>query len=156
MNAGWWKIDIHGCYSLVIINFAPICVCNNNRRMWRNNAHYRAFRYVINQQWWSHNAKSKRTVHGDNAEMSDRWLFLVDLCVGDIQITCNKKNNVCVSVNKDFYANDTPMIFTSDEVTRENHCRIASLVTKIGIHANTYISFISIILYILYFIITLL
>ena len=28
------------------------------------------------------------------------------------------------------------MIFTSDEVTSENHCRIASRVTKIVIHGN--------------------
>ena len=26
--SGWREIDIHGCYSLVKIAFAPICMCN--------------------------------------------------------------------------------------------------------------------------------
>ena len=34
---GWWDIDIHGCYSLMKIAFAPICACKNNRRIWRHN-----------------------------------------------------------------------------------------------------------------------
>ena len=38
------------------------------------------------------------------------------------------------------------MIFTSDFVTRENHCRIASLVTKIVIHGNS-----CVILYVLWY-----
>ena len=25
VNTGWWEINIHGCYSLVKIAFAPIC-----------------------------------------------------------------------------------------------------------------------------------
>ena len=32
---------------------------------------------------------------------------------------------------------DSVNIFTSDEVTRENHCRIASLVTNLAIHGNS-------------------
>ena len=31
VNTGWWEIDIHGCYSLVKINVAPICTYKNNR-----------------------------------------------------------------------------------------------------------------------------
>ena len=38
VNTGWWEIDIHGCYSLAKIAFAPIYACKNNRRIWRHNA----------------------------------------------------------------------------------------------------------------------
>ena len=37
VNTGWWEIDIHGCYSLVKIAFAPIGAGKNNRRIWRHN-----------------------------------------------------------------------------------------------------------------------
>ena len=30
-------IDIHGCYSLVKIDYAPICACNDNRQIWLHN-----------------------------------------------------------------------------------------------------------------------
>ena len=42
------------------------------------------------------------------------------------------KNNAWVIVNNDFCHEwgDSAMIFTSDEVTSENHCRIASRVTE--------------------------
>ena len=30
------QIDINVCYLLVRINFAPICKCKNNRRIWRH------------------------------------------------------------------------------------------------------------------------
>ena len=42
------------------------------------------------------------------------------------------KNNAWVTVNNAFCHEwgDSAMIFTSDEVTRENHCRIDSRVTK--------------------------
>ena len=45
----------------------------------------------------------------------------------------DKENNAWVTVNNDFFCHewrDSAMIFKSDEVTSENHCRIASQVTK--------------------------
>ena len=44
---------------------------------------------------------------------------------------------------------DSAMIFTSDEVTRENNCRIARLVTKIGIRGNPYIILLWLLLWVL-------
>ena len=79
------RIDIHGCYSLVKIAFAPICACKNNRRIWRHNASISGSRDVTDPLWWRHNAKSETTVLGDNGEMSDRWLFLAELCLQDIK-----------------------------------------------------------------------
>ena len=73
------KIDIHGCYSPVKIAFAPICACMNNRRIWRHHAITSRLLDVTDQLWWRHNAKSEKTVLG---EMSDRWLFLAELCSG--------------------------------------------------------------------------
>ena len=32
------EIDIHDCYPLLKIDFAPIWACKNNRRIWRHNA----------------------------------------------------------------------------------------------------------------------
>ena len=50
------------------------------------------------------------------------------------------KNKAWVTVNNDFFDHewgDLPMIFTSDEVTSENHWQITSRVTKkIVIHGN--------------------
>ena len=85
MNTGWWAIDIHGCNSLVKIAFAPICACENNRRIWRHNVCILCSRDVTDPLWWRHNAKSETTVPGDNCEVSDRWLFLAELCVQDIK-----------------------------------------------------------------------
>ena len=85
MNTGWWAIDIHGCYSLVKIPFAPISACENIRRIWRHNACISRSRDVTDPLWWRHNARSETTVPGDNCEMSDRWLFLAELCVQDIK-----------------------------------------------------------------------
>ena len=85
MNTGWWEIDIHGCYSLVKIAFAPICACENNRRIWRHNASISRSRDVPDPLWWRHNAKSETTVPGDNCKISVRWLFLAELCVQDIK-----------------------------------------------------------------------
>ena len=39
---------------------------------------------VSDQLWWRHNVKSENTIFGDNGEMSDRRLLLVDLCVHGI------------------------------------------------------------------------
>ena len=44
-----WEIDINGCYSLVQIAFAPICACNNDRRIWRYNANTLCSRDVADQ-----------------------------------------------------------------------------------------------------------
>ena len=33
VNTGWLEIEIHNCYTLVKIAFAPICACKNNRRI---------------------------------------------------------------------------------------------------------------------------
>ena len=69
MNTGWWEIDIHGCYSLVKIAFAPICTCKNNRRIWRHNASDSRSHDVTDQLWWHHNVKSEKTVLSNNGEM---------------------------------------------------------------------------------------
>ena len=64
--------DIHGCYSLVKIAFAPICAGKNNRRIWRHNASVLHSRDVTDQLWWRYNTKSEQTVLSDNGEISDR------------------------------------------------------------------------------------
>ena len=91
MNTGWWEIDIHGCYSLVKIAFAPICACKNNRRIWRHNAGISRSRDVTDQLWWRHNAMSEKTVPDDNCDMSDRWLFLEKMSVKDIKLRVRNK-----------------------------------------------------------------
>ena len=52
------------------------------------------------------------------------------------------KNYIIDSVNNDLLslARRHGMLFARDFLTRENHCRIPSLVTKIAINANTYIN----------------
>ena len=82
---GWQEIDIHGCYSLVKIAFAPICTYKNNRQIWRHNASISRSRDVTDQLWWLHNTKSEKTILGDDCEMSNRWLFLEKLCVKDMK-----------------------------------------------------------------------
>ena len=57
MNTGWGDSDIHGCYSLVKIAFAPICVCKGNRRIWRHNTSVLHSHDVTDQLWWPHNTK---------------------------------------------------------------------------------------------------
>ena len=54
------------------------------------------------------------------------------------------KNNAWVTVNKDLFCHewgDSAMIFTSDEVTSENHCRIAPRVTKKSLFTVTNVLF---------------
>ena len=53
------------------------------------------------------------------------------------------KNNAWVTMNNDFCHEwgDSVMIFTSDEVTSENHCRIASRVTKNSLFTVTNVLF---------------
>ena len=62
MNTVWWDNDIHSCYSLVKIAFAPICACKNNRQIWRHNASVLHSRDVTDQLWWRHNTKSEKTM----------------------------------------------------------------------------------------------
>ena len=63
MNTGWWEIDIHGCYSLVKIAFAPIYACKNNRQIWRHNASISFSRDVTDPLWWRHNAVRNKVIH---------------------------------------------------------------------------------------------
>ena len=91
MNTGWWEIDIHGCYSLVKIAFAPICAFKNNRRIWRHNASISRSCDVTDQLWWRHNAKSEKTVLDDNCDMRYRWFFLEKLYVKDIKLRVRNK-----------------------------------------------------------------
>ena len=114
MNTGWWEIDIHDCYSLVKIAFAPICACKNNRQIWRHNASISRSRDVTDPLRWRHNAKSETTVLGDSYR---EWRFL--------------GHSWC----------DLPMIFTRDFVTRENHRQIASLVTQKSLFTVTHALF---------------
>ena len=74
--------DIHCCYSLVKIAFVPICMCKNNRWIWRHNANNSRLRDVTNQMWWCHNAKSEKIFLGDNSKMKDRWFSLTNHVFG--------------------------------------------------------------------------
>ena len=47
-----WEIVIHGCYSLMKINFAPIWASKNNRRIWRHKNSTSRSREVTGQLWW--------------------------------------------------------------------------------------------------------
>ena len=131
---GWWEIDIHGCYSLVKIAFAPICPCKNNPRIWRHNASSSRLRVVTDPLWWHHNAKSETIVLGDNCEMSERWLFLAELCVQDIfsrivcsghKIMCKKWNNTFLTMNNNFWV-------THDAICQWFSLMTSSLVKIIG------------------------
>ena len=143
MNTGWWEIDIHGCYSLVKISLAPICACKNNRRLWCHNASTSCLRDVTDHLWWRHNATSWYLVLGDNGEISNRLLFLTELCVQEMKWHVRNKIMHSLLWITMFFAHswcDLPMIFFSDFVTRENHCLITVLVTKkIIIHGDSYI-----------------
>ena len=135
MNTGWWEIDIHGCYSLVKIAFAPICRCKNNRRIWRHNASISRPRDVTDQLWWRHNDKAENTFLCDNDEMNDRRLFLAKLCAQDIKYRVR---------NKTIHSLPWITIFWSLVrwlVTRENNCQINSLVTKKSLFAVTHAFF---------------
>ena len=91
MNTGWWEIDIHGCYLLVKIAFAPICTCKNNRRTWGHNASALHSHDVTDQLWWRHNVNSEKTVHSGNGKMSDQWLFVVEWCVQCMKLHVRNK-----------------------------------------------------------------
>ena len=67
------------------IAFAPICVCKNNRRLWRHNASISRSRDVTDQLWWRHYVQPEKAVLCDNVEMSDRLMFTGEFCVQDIK-----------------------------------------------------------------------
>ena len=155
MNTGWWEIDIHGCYSLVKIAFAPIWACENNRRIWRHNASISCSRDVTDPLWWRHNAKSETTVPGDNCEMSDRWLFLAELCVQDIQQRVRYKvmhslpwitifGSLVMRFANDFHSWRTvnnDFCVTRDAICEWNLWQIASLVTQKSLFMVTHALF---------------
>ena len=68
-------------------------------------------------------------LRGDNGEMSDQCLFPPGLCGFRTQkLACNKWNNALLTGNNDFGHSwvDSPVIFTRDCVTWENHGRTAT------------------------------
>ena len=75
MSTGWREIDFHGCCSLLKINLASLCMCKNNRQIWRHNCSVSRLRDTTGRLWWRHNARLGKTVLGNNGEMSDLWLF---------------------------------------------------------------------------------
>ena len=85
MNIEWWEIDIHSCYSLVKIVFAPICACKNNQQIWCHNVITSRSHDITDQLWWRHNAKSEKSFLGNNGEIKDRWLFFAELGVQNIR-----------------------------------------------------------------------
>ena len=86
MNTWWWEIDIHGCYSLMKIAFAPNCKCKNNWRIWRHKASTPHSHDVTDKLWWRHNAKSEKTVPINNGEIRNWQLILAELCFQDIYL----------------------------------------------------------------------
>ena len=152
MNTGWWKIDIHGCYSPVKIAFASICVRKNNR-IWRHNASTPLLRDVTDQLWLRHIAKSEKTVLGNMGELTNQIMtVLAELCSGH-KIACKKIHSSpwttffwslvkIIGKPPQFFGHswrDLLMVFTRDFVTREYHWPTASHVTKNVIHGNSYI-----------------
>ena len=77
--------------------------------------------------------------------MSNRWLFLAELCVQDIKLHVRNKITHLLPWIKIFFGQlwcDLPMIFTRDFVTRENYSQIPSLVTKKSLFTVTHALFI--------------
>ena len=72
-------------YSLGKITFVPICVCKNNGGNWHHKASTSHSLDFTVQPTWCHNAKSEKTVLGDNCKMRDRWLFLAELWVQEMK-----------------------------------------------------------------------
>ena len=132
MNSGWREIDIHVGYLLAKLAFGTICECKNNRRKWR----HLVFTWCHGSTVVMSYAKSEKSVLGDNCEMSDRWLFLAELCVQDIkECVRNKMIHLLPWIT---------ILFTRDVicqwfwlVTLENHWQITSLTSpKNVIHGN--------------------
>ena len=84
-NTGWREIDIRGCYSLMKAKFPPICACTNNRPIWHHNISILRSRDVISPLWWRHNAKSEKTLPGDNDHINGPWLFSIAICAQGIK-----------------------------------------------------------------------
>ena len=97
MNTRWWEIDIHGCYSLVKITFAPICVCKDNRWIWHHNASTSLSHVVTDRLWRGHNVMLEKTVFSDNGEMSNQWLFFSEMGCSGHEIACKKWHNILLS-----------------------------------------------------------
>ena len=84
MNTGWWEIDIHGCYSLMKIVFVPI---HAERTVEEYDITIPAPCVRVISQIIRGDVtmlSQKRPSFGDNSEMSEQWLFLVELCVRDM------------------------------------------------------------------------
>ena len=140
----WWEIDIHGCYSLVKIAFAPISACKNNCQIWHHNGSISRLRDVTDQLWWHHNAKSEKTILGDNCEMSDWWLFLGKMCGKDIKLRV--KNKIIHSLPWIMIFGSLVMQFSNDFHSWLLHAwkSLANCLTrdpKIVIHGNSWIIF---------------
>ena len=115
----WWEIDIHGCYSLVRINFVPICAWKINWQMWCHNTSSSSSRDVIDQLWWRQKRLSLATmVKWAMDDCFSKFVYSIH------EIACKKKDNTWLSVNKDFCHSwsDAAFIFTCDFVTFENIC----------------------------------
>ena len=135
MNTEFQEIDIHGCYSLVKIAFAPICMCKNNRWIWHHNASTLctlmsqiscgdvAMLSQKDRPWW---------------QWWDEWLIIVFsgfVCSGH-RIACKKQNNVWVSMNNDFFCH----VFISWRHSWKSLLnRLTHNKKKIFIQANPYI-----------------
>ena len=85
MNTGWWEIDIHGRDSQVKFPFVPICMCKNNRQIWRHCGSTLCLHDITDQLRWCHNANLENIVLSDNGETSDQYWLLAELHVQDIK-----------------------------------------------------------------------
>ena len=77
-------------YSRLLFTSEDRLCANLAHNKWRHNASASRSRDVTDQLWWRHNVKSEKTVASDNGEMSDRWLFVAERCVQDIQRVRNE------------------------------------------------------------------
>ena len=132
VKTGWWEIDIHGCYSLVMIAFAPFCACKNNRQIWRHNASASRSHDVTDQLRWRHNVDQEKTILSVNGEISDRWLFVEEWCVQDIKLRVR---------NKMIHSLQWITIFWSRVRWFVNDFQIISLVTKQSLFTVTHALF---------------
>ena len=69
------EIDIHGCYSLVMMAFAPICMCRNNQWIWCHNVSTSHLCDVTDWTVVMSQYQAKKTVLGENGKMRNQWLF---------------------------------------------------------------------------------
>ena len=106
------------------------CAYKNNWRVWRHNASTSHSRDFTDQLWWRHNAMPEKTVLGNNVEMSDQLVF-------QQSYVFRTYNSMFVLPLVRRYSND----FHSCFVTCENHCQIASLMTKKSLFRQTHTLF---------------